>query len=280
MFYRIILIALLFSSNTFAVSFIKNVTLKNTTLSAGEKFDLNIETRDGLEIDPLSGVTVYLGMIVSNVFLPGSDLMRPTHQVSKNNYQVYDLSINPWVYSYQDTYTIEQLIVYEKDTFRQHLLQNWTGDFYYDGVGQQTDIPVIKFSVLPNSNSDITPPVITSFTASKNEIFADEYFDVSFSAYDLNSGITNNSIAAVIIPDQSLMNVNLTWDGKSNFTMHNLKIEHPEWIEEDSFPLQFMFQDKGGNYAFLLVKNPQDEFYVDKDGNLTSVPVIHLKIKK
>jgi hypothetical protein len=257
------------------------VTLENKKLSAGEKFDLKIETVDGFEIDPLSGVSVYLGLIVSNVFLPGHELMRPTQLISKNNYQVYDLNINPWVHSYQKTYTVEHLTVYEKDTFKQHVLRNLRGDsYYYDDDGQRTDIAVIQFSVLPNPNSDITPPVMTSFTVSKSEIFADEYFDVSFSAYDLNSGVSNNAIAAVIIPNQSLMNANLSWDGESNFTLHNLKIEHPDWIEEESFPLQFMFNDKGGNYGFLLATNPKDKFYVDQAGNLTNIPVIHLKIKK
>ncbi|MES2769485.1 MAG: hypothetical protein V4596_10105 [Bdellovibrionota bacterium] len=280
MSYRIFIFAFLFSFSALAFSPIESVTLKNPVVSAGEALDLHFETKENFSVEPNSSMSIYLGFIEQNIFINSGELTRMSEPTGENSYRITNLTVNPWAYPRLELYTIQQIIFYEKDTFEMHSLYKGAGNYYYDDDGDQTEIPVIKFKVLPNSKSDIAPPVITQFSVSKSEIFVDETFNVSFSASDAISGLSKNILPAVMLPGQNLMNLELNWDGANQFQLKGVKIEYPERLPEDGIvPLQFMLPDNGANTAFLIIKEPDDQFYTDSNGALTTIPVVYLKIK-
>ncbi|MES2802470.1 MAG: hypothetical protein V4654_08270 [Bdellovibrionota bacterium] len=260
---------------------IKNISLSNPVVSAGEALDISYEVEDGFQVEENGGVNVYLGFIPHNVFIQGEPLNRTSVMIAKNHYRIIDLVVNQWVLPQHESYRLLQIIFYEKETFRQVTLSAMGNDFYMDGEGNPTDIPVIYFKVNPNLNSDVTPPKITEIYVSKSEIAIDETFDVTFSIHDDNSGVSPRVLAAVMLPHQNIINLNPIALGDGRYIFKNLRIEFPERLPESGvFPVGLSIPDHGANYGALWTQSADDQFYLDGVGSLTDIPVVQLKIKK
>lgn len=108
---------------TFLVSFlipaahalpIKHIELLNPVLSAGGKFDLRFETDGATRIDPIGGVTVWLGTFPHLQIFKNSDgANRESRLLAGNVHQVTNLSVNPWVVPRLNPYSMVQIIFFE-----------------------------------------------------------------------------------------------------------------------------------------------------------------------
>lgn len=272
---------LLILTSSVAIAFpIKNVTLKNNKVSAGEVLDLAYEVEEGFQAETNGGFSIYLGFIAQNIFINSDSLNRTSEAIDKTLYRVTDLAINKWALPREEAYRLEQITIYEKGTFKSFTL--FAGDdFYFDDQGSVTTIPVIHFKVRPNPNSDVIPPTLSEFSSSKKEIAADESFDIYFTAKDEISGVSENVLVALTLPNQNILNLHPVAIGPDRYVVKNIRIDNPERLPVgEEFPIQLLVPDHGANFGRLWLKNPQDRFYLDAKGQQTSTPVVTLKIKK